>query len=78
MPQGSYQGMPILLKTPAVTLAPSTEQEASQMLQSGKARFTVDLRQGRIKGRNVYPGMQVALRVDEGVLAVCLVRHGSD
>ena len=48
------------------------------MHHNGKGRFTVDLRQGRIKGRNVYPGMQIALKVENGAFGVCLVRHGSE
>ena len=68
--------MPILLKSDLVTLSANTEQEATSLLNSGKAKFYADLKQGRVKGRNVYQGMQVSLKIEENRFSFCQVKYG--
>jgi hypothetical protein len=48
LPDANYEGMPILLKSQPVSLAPQTENEANYMLQEGKGKYLVHIREAQI------------------------------
>jgi hypothetical protein len=44
MPGYNYEGMPILIKSQPIALAPETELEANKLYQNGKGKFLVSLK----------------------------------
>lgn len=45
------------------------------MLTNGKAKFYSEMRSGRVKGRNVYPGMQVILKIQGHTLSIGQIKY---
>lgn len=68
--------MPIVLKTNTISLSSETENEVNQLLNMGKAKFFIELKDLRIKGKNNTHGSESMIRIDGNKLIICQMKFG--
>jgi hypothetical protein len=76
LPGVNYEGMPILLKSQPVLLASQTETEANSMVESGKGKILVQLKEDKIVSSANKGGSEAILQIDNGTLSLIVLKVG--
>jgi hypothetical protein len=68
--------MPIQLKSAPISLAPETEKEATHFVEQARGKFFIELKEARIKGRNIAHGCESLLKVEGCRLVLSQMKFG--
>lgn len=76
LPGVPYEGMPIMLKTNPICLSAETEAEATELLNFGRAKFFIDIKEGKLKHRYVPNNSEGLIKIEGDKITICHIKFG--